>query len=103
VVLPDVDGFEIVRRLRRDGSQVPVIFLTAKDTQEDKVTGRAGAQSSRPGSGLGLAIAAEIAAAHGGSALASPAVPHGLRITLTLPGRVPPDPRTARELASSAS
>jgi len=39
VLLPDVDGFEIVRRLRREGSQVPVIFLTAKDTQDDKVTG----------------------------------------------------------------
>ena len=39
VKLPDIDGFEIVRRLRRDGSQVPVIFLTAKDTQADKVNG----------------------------------------------------------------
>ena len=39
VVLPDIDGFEIVRRLRRDGNLVPVIFLTAKDTQDDKVTG----------------------------------------------------------------
>jgi two-component system, OmpR family, response regulator len=39
VMLPDIDGFEIVRRLRRDGNQVPVIFLTAKDAQEDKVTG----------------------------------------------------------------
>jgi len=39
VMLPDVDGFEIVRRLRRDGSQVPVIFLTARDTEADKVTG----------------------------------------------------------------
>jgi two-component system OmpR family response regulator len=39
VVLPDVDGFEIVRRLRRDGTQVPVIFLTARDTPGDTVTG----------------------------------------------------------------
>jgi two-component system, OmpR family, response regulator len=39
VVLPDIDGFEIVRRLRREGNLVPVIFLTAKDTQDDKVTG----------------------------------------------------------------
>ena len=39
VKLPDIDGFEIVRRLRRDGSQVPVIFLTARDTQADKVNG----------------------------------------------------------------
>ena len=29
VLLPDIDGFEIVRRLRRDGNRVPVIFLTA--------------------------------------------------------------------------
>jgi two-component system, OmpR family, response regulator len=39
VMLPDIDGFEIVRRLRRDGSRIPVIFLTARDTQADKVTG----------------------------------------------------------------
>ncbi|MFI5081842.1 MAG: response regulator transcription factor [Streptosporangiales bacterium] len=39
VMLPDTDGFEVITRLRRDGCQVPVIFLTAKDTQEDKVTG----------------------------------------------------------------
>ena len=39
VMLPDIDGFEIVRRLRRDGCQVPVIFLTARDTEADKVTG----------------------------------------------------------------
>ena len=39
VMLPDIDGFEIVRRLRRDGNLVPVIFLTAKDSHEDKVAG----------------------------------------------------------------
>jgi two-component system, OmpR family, response regulator len=39
VMLPDIDGFEIVRRLRRDGNHVPVIFLTAKDAREDKVNG----------------------------------------------------------------
>ena len=39
VMLPDLDGFEIVRRLRRDGNRVPVIFLTAKDAKDDKVTG----------------------------------------------------------------
>jgi two-component system, OmpR family, response regulator len=39
VMLPDIDGFEIVRRLRRDGNHVPVIFLTAKDAQDDKITG----------------------------------------------------------------
>jgi len=39
VMLPDTDGFTVVRRLRDDGCRVPVIFLTAKDTQADKVTG----------------------------------------------------------------
>ena len=39
VMLPGPDGFEIVRRLRRDGNRVPVIFLTARDSQDDKVTG----------------------------------------------------------------
>jgi two-component system OmpR family response regulator len=39
VMLPGIDGFEIVRRLRRDGNRVPVIFLTAKDAQADKITG----------------------------------------------------------------
>jgi len=64
---------------------------------------RAGPQPSRTGSGLGLAIAAEIAAAHGGTAEAAPAFPHGLRITLTLPVGPRPAPRPARELAVSAS
>jgi len=57
---------------------------------------RAGSQGTR-GSGLGLAIAAEIAAAHGGTAEAAPAVPHGLRIVLTLPAGPPPDPRRAAQ------
>ncbi|MGP4026175.1 response regulator transcription factor [Actinomadura sp. 3N407] len=39
VMLPDVDGFEVCRRLRADGDQVPVIFLTARDTPSDTVTG----------------------------------------------------------------
>ena len=39
VMLPDLDGFEIVRRLRLDGAKVPVLFLSAKDTTEDKVRG----------------------------------------------------------------
>jgi two-component system OmpR family response regulator len=39
VMLPDIDGFEIVRRLRGEGNRVPVIFLTARDTQADKIAG----------------------------------------------------------------
>ncbi len=39
VMLPDTDGFDVVRRLRSEGCWVPVIFLTARDTQADKVNG----------------------------------------------------------------
>ncbi len=39
VMLPDIDGFEVCRRLRADGDFVPVIFLTARDTEDDRVTG----------------------------------------------------------------
>ena len=39
VMLPDLDGFEVCRRLRSDGSKTPVLFLTAKDATEDKVRG----------------------------------------------------------------
>ncbi|HEX7167724.1 MAG TPA: response regulator transcription factor, partial [Acidimicrobiales bacterium] len=39
VMLPDLDGFEIVRRLRLDGTKVPVLFLTARDAVDDKVRG----------------------------------------------------------------
>jgi two-component system, OmpR family, response regulator len=39
VMLPDLDGIEVTRRLRRDGLRVPVLFLTARDATEDKVTG----------------------------------------------------------------
>jgi two-component system OmpR family response regulator len=41
VVLPDFDGFEVCRRLRAAGNEVPVIFLTARDTSSDTVTGLA--------------------------------------------------------------
>jgi two-component system OmpR family response regulator len=39
VVLPDIDGFEVCRRLRAANNDVPVIFLTARDTTSDTVTG----------------------------------------------------------------
>jgi two-component system, OmpR family, response regulator len=39
VMLPDIDGFEVCRRLRAAGNEVPVIFLTARDTSSDTVTG----------------------------------------------------------------
>ena len=39
VMLPDIDGFEVARRLRDQGHRLPVLFLTARDATEDKVTG----------------------------------------------------------------
>ena len=39
VMLPDMEGFEIARRLNADRVQVPIIFLTARDATEDKVRG----------------------------------------------------------------
>ncbi len=39
VMLPDLDGLEVTRRLRGDGVTVPILFLTARDAVEDKVVG----------------------------------------------------------------
>ena len=39
VMLPDIDGMEVLKRLNNAGSKVPIIFLTAKDATEDKVHG----------------------------------------------------------------
>jgi two-component system OmpR family response regulator len=39
VMLPDLDGFEVTRRLGQRGSHPPILFLTARDATEDKVRG----------------------------------------------------------------
>ncbi|HEY5026632.1 MAG TPA: response regulator transcription factor [Acidimicrobiales bacterium] len=39
VMLPDVDGTEVCRRMREQGNRTPVLFLTARDATEDKVGG----------------------------------------------------------------
>ncbi|MFD4293407.1 response regulator transcription factor [Rhodococcus sp. NPDC058505] len=39
VMMPGMDGFGLLRRLRADGIDAPVLFLTAKDAVEDKVSG----------------------------------------------------------------
>ncbi len=44
VMLPDIEGFELVRLLRREGNRTPVLMLTARDANADVVAGlRAGA------------------------------------------------------------
>jgi two-component system OmpR family response regulator len=39
VMLPDMDGFEVIRRLRMSVGKLPVLFLTARDATSDKVAG----------------------------------------------------------------
>ncbi len=39
VMMPDIDGFTIVRRLRKKGIDVPILLLTAKSEIDDKVEG----------------------------------------------------------------
>ena len=39
VMLPDIEGFEVCRRLRAVGNDVPVVFLTARDTSADTISG----------------------------------------------------------------
>jgi two-component system OmpR family response regulator len=39
VMLPDMEGFEVARRLGAQRARVPIIFLTARDATDDKVRG----------------------------------------------------------------
>nr|WP_203699168.1 response regulator transcription factor [Catellatospora coxensis] len=39
VMLPDLDGFEVIKQLRQDRGRVPVVFLTARDATDDKIRG----------------------------------------------------------------
>jgi two-component system OmpR family response regulator len=39
VMLPDLDGFEVIRLMRESGARTPVVFLTARDGTDDKIRG----------------------------------------------------------------
>lgn len=39
VMMPGLDGFEVVKKLRADGERVPVLFLTARDDKADMING----------------------------------------------------------------
>jgi two-component system OmpR family response regulator len=39
VMMPGIDGFEVVRRMRENRQLMPILFLTAKDATEDKISG----------------------------------------------------------------
>jgi len=38
-MMPELDGFDVLRRLRESGDKTPIIFLTARDSTEDRVRG----------------------------------------------------------------
>src|SRR4030088_3216420 len=42
VMLPDMEGFDVARRLGAQRASIPIIFLTARDSTEDKVRGLSG-------------------------------------------------------------
>ena len=39
IMLPEIDGMEVCRRLRQDGNELPIIMLTARDDDIDKIVG----------------------------------------------------------------
>lgn len=39
VMMPEIDGFEVIRRIREKGINIPVLFLTARDAVSDRVKG----------------------------------------------------------------
>jgi two-component system OmpR family response regulator len=39
IMLPDIDGLELLRKLRADTADIPVLFLTAKDDVSDRIAG----------------------------------------------------------------
>ena len=39
VMLPHIDGFELAKNIRQENEQIPIIFLSARSMQEDKIEG----------------------------------------------------------------
>jgi two-component system, OmpR family, response regulator VicR len=39
VMLPELDGFSLAEKIREQNQQIPIIFLTAKNLQDDKIAG----------------------------------------------------------------
>ena len=39
IMLPDIDGLQVLQRVRADGYETPVLFLTAKDSLDDRIAG----------------------------------------------------------------
>jgi DNA-binding response OmpR family regulator len=78
VMLPGVDGFEVLRRLRQAGADVPVLLLTARAEEVDKVRGfRAGADDyvTKPFGVMELLLRVEALLRRGGPRAAPAAAP----------------------------
>ena len=39
IMLPQIDGFELAKKIRQENEQIPIIFLSARSMQEDKIEG----------------------------------------------------------------
>ena len=39
IMMPELDGMSVIRRLREEGAEVPVLFLSAKDAVDDRIAG----------------------------------------------------------------
>ena len=71
VMMPGLDGFEVLRRLRSDGVKTPVVFLTARDGVDDRVRGlTSGADDYvvKPFAIAELVARVRVALRHGGAA-----------------------------------
>src|SRR3954467_6138695 len=80
VMLPDMDGLAVLGRLRRELSDVPVLFLTARDSVEDRIAGlTAGGERHAPGGRRRLRHqAVQPGGGRGTAARSDPAVRHRL-------------------------
>lgn len=97
VMLPRLDGFRVLRTLRAEGSEVPVLMLTARSTEADKVFGfRAGADDylTKP-FGLQELLARVAALLRRASRQRDRAEPAGERIAFGTV-EIDPDTRTVR-------
>ena len=70
VMMPGIDGFEVLRRLRSDGITTPVVFLTARDAVDDRVRGLTGGADDylvKPFAIAELVARVRVALRHGGT------------------------------------
>jgi len=99
IMMPKMDGITVLKNIRAQGNDVPVLILTARSEVDDRVLGLdSGADDylSKPfaakellaagtgGSGIGLSVAQAIVQAHKGKISAENKTGNGLTITVLL-------------------